>query len=120
MGELHFFKEIDAYGIFVPFAGQKHLDKVGDHAELKNLAGLDTLVHGSGRIGSVGSLAAGDKVLLPQAFGHLRERESLKPATHGATFVAIGEAANEDLIKRGPGDHAELSELGNSLSEAPI
>ena len=82
--QLHLLKEIDAHIIGVVLASQKDFDKVRHHAQFNQLTRLDLLVHSRDRVGSGGRLAAGDKVLLPDSFGHFGKRKSIQSPAHVA------------------------------------
>jgi len=77
-------------------------------------------MHGRYGIGLVFGLAAGDKVLFPDALGHVGEGEGIQSAAHMSALIAFGKAAHEELIERGAGDDAELAEAGNRVGETPI
>ena len=115
MRHLHFLKEVDAHVVFVPLAGQIDLNKVAYDAQFDDLAQVAALVHGSDRIGHASRSATGDEVLLPDAAGHLGEREGVDAAAHVAARVAISETPDKKLVKCGSGDHSELTELGDGL-----
>ncbi len=102
------------------FPRQKDLDKVAHHAQLDQLARVPPLVHGHGRIRRSDGFAAGNKVLLPDAPGHLGEGESLQSPAHIPSLVAIGEPAHKKRVERRAGDHPELAEFGNRLGQAPV
>ena len=88
---------------------QEHLNRVGHHGELDELARLAALVHGGGWICASARLATRDKVLGKNAAGYLGEGKGIDAAAHVTAGIAVGEAADENLIESGAGDHAKLS-----------
>jgi hypothetical protein len=120
VGHLDLLKEVDAHVVLVPLAGKVDLDEVAHDAKFDNLTEFAPLVHGSNRIGGAGRPAAGDEVLTPDAASHLGKGEGVESAAHVAAGVAIGEAADKELVKCGSGDHTELTELRYGLRETPV
>jgi hypothetical protein len=104
----------------VPFLGQENFDEVADHAQLHQFARAVFLVHGDIGIGRLNRLAAGNKILLPDAFRHVRERKSVEAALHVSALVAIGNPPHKELVKRRAGDHSELAEFGHRLGKTPV
>ena len=93
------------------FPRQKNLDEVAHHAQLDRLAHILALVHGRQRIRRFDGLAAGNKVLLPDAPGHLGKGKCIQSPAHMSALVAIGEPAHKQRIERRAGDHAKLAEF---------
>jgi len=67
-----------------------------------------------------GGLAAGNKVLLPDAPGHLRKGEGINSPFHVSAFVSVGKAAHKQLIERRAGNHSELAEFGHRIGKTPV
>ncbi len=102
------------------FPRQKNLNEVADHAQLDELARIALLVHGQVGIGRFGRLAAGNKVLVPDAPGHLGKRKSVQAPAHVAALVTIGKAAHKDRIECRARHNTQLAKLGDGLGKAPI
>ncbi len=89
-----------------------------------SLRGSFNRVHGRDGVWLAGGFAAGNEILLPDAAGDLWKWEGVESTAHGAiqisAHVSVSEAADEDLVERGPGDYAELSEFGDGLRQPPV
>ena len=101
---LNFFQKVDPHRIVMAFSRQKHLNKVRDHAQLDELARIVF-------IGRAGRLAAGHKILLPDALRHLLKRKCVQSAAHVAALVAVREPAHKDRIQGGARYHAQLAKF---------
>jgi hypothetical protein len=117
---LHLLKKIDANWILMPFTRKKDFNKITHHAQFNQFARVAPLMHGNIRVGCFRRLAAGDKVLIPDAPGHFREWKRLHSTAHVVALIAVGEAPDKELVESRPRDDAELAELGDSLGKAPI
>ncbi len=107
--DLHLFEVVDADGILMAFAGEKHFDKVGGNAKLHAFAGVGERVRRERAVARRGGLTAGDEPLRPDALGHLRKRQPIESAAHVAGRIAELKTADQNLIERSAGDNAELA-----------
>jgi len=119
-GELDFFEEVDANQAGVAFLREKNLHEIGrDGQRHKIRSGLQA---GQWREfeGCMGGLAAGDEIIRENFGGDAGHGKFFKRVAHLAAGIAGLQPPDKDAGKRGAGNNAQLTGLGNCAGQPPI
>lgn len=97
---LNLFQKVDSHGIVMTFTGQTHFHKVGNNAQLDELAWTILGMLRQAFVGLVFCFAAWDIIRFPNALRHFAERKTIQAAPHVPAVIAVLQSSDENLIDR--------------------
>ncbi len=119
VGNLDLLQIVDAYGMLMSLMGQEDLHKVGNDAQLFELAVIVLPVLRQLAVGLCLTLPAGNEISVPDALRHRPKRKMIQRAPNVPATIAILQSPRENLIQRRPGNHSQLAQAGYSPCQPP-
>ena len=119
MRNLNLFEIVDSDWIAVTFTSEEDFNKIGEDAQLAQLARSVFGVHRQDFVRRARRLPTGHIEFAPRAFGHCGEGEMIEAAAHVPSRIPVLQPPGEDLIQSGSRNDAELAKLRYGLGKLP-